>query len=48
MSLGYEISLPSLGYKLTRIFDIFTMRQYLDAPISGVAQPYHGQYNFEL
>jgi hypothetical protein len=45
MSLGYDISLLPLGYKLTQIFDFFTMRQHLDASISGVAQPYHSQYN---
>jgi hypothetical protein len=46
--LGYEIFLLSLSYKLTRISDFFTMRQHLDALISGVVQPYHNQYNIDL
>jgi hypothetical protein len=48
MSLGYDISLLSLSYKLTRISDFFTMRQHLDVPILGAAQPYHNHYNLEL
>jgi hypothetical protein len=44
-SLGYDISLLSLGYKPTRICDFFTMRQHLDALISGVVQPYHSQHD---
>jgi hypothetical protein len=47
-SLGYDISLLSLGYKLTRIFKLLTVRQHLDALISGPAQPYHSRYNPEL
>jgi hypothetical protein len=47
-SLGYDISLLSLGYKLTRISNFFTMRQHLDAPILGAVQPYHNEYNLEL
>jgi hypothetical protein len=47
-SLGNDIFLLSLGYKPTLISEFFTMRQHHDALISGVAQPYHSQYNLEL
>jgi hypothetical protein len=43
MSLDYDISLLSLGYKLTQISNFFTMRQHFDAPILGAVQPYHSQ-----
>jgi hypothetical protein len=48
MSLGSNISLLSLSYKVTRIFNFFTMRQHLGALISGFVQPYHNNYNLEL
>jgi hypothetical protein len=35
-SLHYDISLLSLGYKPTWISDFLTIRQHLDAPISGL------------
>jgi hypothetical protein len=44
-SLGYDNFLLSLDYKPTRTSDFFMMRQHLNAPISGAAQPYHSQYN---
>jgi hypothetical protein len=47
-SLGYHISLLSFSYKLTRVSNFFTMRQHIDAPISGTAQSYHIQYYLEL
>jgi hypothetical protein len=40
--------LLSLDYETTWISDFFTMRQHLDALSSGVARPYHNQYNLEL